>query len=230
MNTEQHYPSWRQSLAGSLHKNRSKPQARFLSVANVDLDGFPKNRTLVFRGFAERSNHLLAITDTRSEKYKQWQRHPFAEISWYFDVSREQYRISCDVCLVDHLSVEQATRKLLWSNLSTKAKSQFYWPAPAVPFDDNDLSAFDVEEEPMYAHSPETFVGIVFKPRRVDYLNLKTTPQTRIISEERATPQSPPAFALTNTNKELDVGEERHSGFDSDSSVNFRWHEQRVNP
>lgn len=177
-------PRWRQSLARSLHTERSKPESKFFQVASIALDeGTNKltveNRTLVFRGFVDNSISLLAITDSRSDKYTQWLHEPQSEICWYFTETREQYRIKNSVTLIgqdvnDAMGTKASLRAQVWRSLSAKSKEQFLWPRPKQT----------VDEKPILVHHkasniPETFVVLVFNPISVDYLNLTTIPQTR---------------------------------------------------
>jgi len=179
----QTFPSWRQSLAASLNKSRSKARSKYFQIASVNANGLPKNRTVVFRGFVEGTNHLSVITDSRSNKYEQWQNNDFAEICWYFDLSREQYRIMCKTSLVDALSEHQDIRKDSWQRLSMNAKAQFFWPCPGDEYDDKKEDAFDVDDAILKdATAPDNFVVVVLLPQEIDYLNLKTQPQTREIS------------------------------------------------
>ena len=208
------YPLWRQRLVRSLHLSRAKPESRFIHVANVDQQGFAQNRTMVFRGFQDGSLNLLAITDIRSDKVIQWHDHPYAHISWYFSKSREQYRLRCDVEIVTQENANSlANHKLpfnqtnstsmgfspkdlmeqrdkMWKSLSSAAKSQFTWPSPKLAPDDNELSTTLAESENTLPNSNflefphENYALVSFIPRYVDYLDLKTTPQCREISQE----------------------------------------------
>ncbi|MFT6267601.1 MAG: PPOX class probable FMN-dependent enzyme [Alphaproteobacteria bacterium] len=200
------FPRWRQSLARSLHVQRSRPESKFFQVANAYLstksqhagDIVVENRTMVFRGFGENSHTLLAITDDRSDKITQWQQTQNAQLCWYFTKTREQYRISAKVSLIDKNGLYfdnmdsqndefyrtltkdtslQASRAILWSNLSDKAKAQFYWPAPKEPVHIADLN------NEVTSEIPDSFVVVCFQPFYVDYLNLTTDPQTREIHE-----------------------------------------------
>lgn len=176
------YPRWRQSLARSLHLQRGKPEAKFFQLANIDEKGRAKNRTVVFRGFAENNNAILAITDIRSEKYTQLIASPHVQICWYFTETREQFRISCEVNLLT-IKHKDKQRVALWSMLSNSAKKQFSWPAPmqlvsAASHEQNvtsDIETFDANNTEPH----ENFVVLIFTPLEVDYLNLSTTPQTR---------------------------------------------------
>jgi PPOX class probable FMN-dependent enzyme len=146
------FPSWRQRLVRSLHVNRSQPQSKYFQVASISVDGLPKNRTMVFRGFIPDSLNLISVTDIRSEKVSDWlsTTPKKFEICWYFAGSREQYRIAGHVSLVsnDILKDESGTNskrqsvffseKFLhqqWANLSRGAREQFLWPSPKAPFD-----------------------------------------------------------------------------------------------
>lgn len=157
------YPSWRQRLVRSLHVNRSQAQSKFYQVASVSEQGFPKNRTMVFRGFATESLSLLSITDTRSEKMRDWSasngQGNRAEVCWYFAGSREQYRIFSYVTLVTKTNMQSLSDEghchhdiaprlassflqEQWDKLSTAAKQQFYAETPGVPFDALENSAY----------------------------------------------------------------------------------------
>ena len=196
------FPSWRQSLARSLHVSRSKPEAKFFQAANAylpgdNLDGknvIVENRTMVHRGFVDNTQTLLAITDIRSDKVFGWQLSASTQLCWYFTKSREQYRISANVFLIGSkgfitnnvhatnsmwMSEEEASkiRSTVWSNLSEKSKSQFYWPAPKHALGQ---SVAETEEKNII---PTTFCVVCFDPYYVDYVNLTTEPQTREIHQ-----------------------------------------------
>jgi pyridoxamine 5'-phosphate oxidase len=179
------FPKWRQSLARSLHVQRSKPESKFFQVANAYIsnesqngrDIVVENRTMVFRGFAQDNHTLLAISDDRSDKVWQWQQTQNSQLCWYFTKTREQYRISARNAYTDTSS--QASRNLLWSNLSGKAKAQFYWPTPKenVRTIETNIEANDK----ITSEIPDNFIVVCFQPFYVDYLNLTTDPQTREI-------------------------------------------------
>ena len=203
------FPSWRQRLARSLHINRSQVQSRYYQVASVSADGAPKNRTMVFRGFLSDCLSLMSVTDVRSEKMADWKgegTNKF-EICWYFSGSREQYRIAGEVVLVSKDSlrksndVEQgqdpelhtvAFMKQQWANLSGSARASFFGPTPKAPFDDQPI---EINSESQTSNSEnkneadkaldisDNFCVVIFKPLAVDYLNLKSKPQLRCVSE-----------------------------------------------
>ncbi len=135
---------WRSPLARALHRNRSKPHSRYLQLATVTPQGYPANRTVVFRGFLDNSDCLKFITDLRSGKITQLQHQPHAEACWYFTKTREQFRLAGTVQIVtetDSDSSLQLARKITWQNISDAARSQFAWSYPGKPLDDRE-SAF----------------------------------------------------------------------------------------
>lgn len=203
-------PQWRATLEKSLHMHREMPHAKFFQVANVDSEGFAQNRSMVFRGFVDSTNILLAITDVRSDKILQWQNHPYAHITWYFTHTREQYRFSCNVLMISHADknenlnlpsntdgrhsddiLAQTLRSQVWLNLSPASKAQFTWPTPKQAIhtqgdeqhtEPNEPPAGSLlKDESLKPH--ENFVVVCFIPQVIDYLNLKSSPQTRQVSQ-----------------------------------------------
>lgn len=201
------YPIWRQDLVRSLHIHRSKPEAKYMQVASVALDGKPKIRTMVFRGFQDASNSLIAVTDVRSEKVSEWKALPFTELHWYFAKSREQYRISCELTFtyqngekvesfgssaIDS-SVQAKTYKQQWHALSEGARAGFFCLAPKSEI--HTAPDEQLIQHPNYeagdkslainkdkkAGISQHFAVVVFKPTSVDYLDLKTKPHTRTL-------------------------------------------------
>lgn len=196
-------PRWRQSLARSLQDQHGKAESRFFQAASVlgssanapDNDLVIENRTLVFRGFADNNNDILAVTDSRSEKIAQWKEHPQTQICWYFSKSREQYRISATVILldgqhllsaqeaVDDISVYAKLRHKIWNELSDKAKQQFLWPRPKLPVQEANKGLEYKGNIDDLSGIPRNFTLICFVAHYVDYLNLRTEPQLREIHE-----------------------------------------------
>ncbi|NEO85810.1 MAG: pyridoxamine 5'-phosphate oxidase [Spirulina sp. SIO3F2] len=169
---------WRSPLARALHRNRAAADARYCQLATVNADGYPSNRTVVFRGFWQESNHLQIITDARSTKLAHLQRQPWGAICWYFRQSREQFRLSGEINVIDHRTPRpdlQQARRQMWQNISDNARAQFLWPDPGVP--KADPAAFEVVPDP--ATIPETFVLLWFNPEQVEHLELRGEPQNR---------------------------------------------------
>lgn len=177
---QQNLAPWRSHLARALHRNRSQPQSRYFQLATVQSNGKPANRTVVFRGFLETSNHLKIITDRRSEKIEQIQQQPWGEICWYFSKSREQFRLAGELILIgdrDRDSEFYPERHGTWQNLSDSARLQFVWPHPKQGRSP-DSSAFN--PPPPSPDTPvENFCLLLLDPHQVDYLTLRGDPQNR---------------------------------------------------
>lgn len=173
---------WRSPLASAIHRNRSKPFSRYFQLATVTPEGYPANRTVVFRGFLdEELNRLKIITDSRSTKIQDIEHRPLAEACWYFTKTREQFRIAGELHLVTVEETDfyfQKARHTTWHDLSDSARSQFAWPEPAQPAADD--AKFDVE--PPDVNTPlDNFCLLLLTPTKVDRLQLKTDPQQRCL-------------------------------------------------
>lgn len=168
----QHSTHWQSALKAALKKNRREPQSRYLQLATVAADGSPRNRTVVFRGFAENSDDLLVVTDTRNEKVGELLAEPRAELCWYFAITREQFRIRAQCEVLDGTTeASQSQRLALWALLSDAAAEQFFW---ARPGEEVGVSG----DLPITPEPPAHFVGLRFTPEAVDHLVLKK-PQQR---------------------------------------------------
>ena len=173
---------WRSLLASAIHRNRSKQYSRYFQLATVTPDGYPANRTVVFRGFLDdEQNRLKIITDSRSAKIQDLQHLPQGEICWYFTKTREQFRITGSLYLVTDQAADpdlQTARQTTWHNLSDAARSQFAWADPAQPLADK--SAFDVE--PPNKNEPlNNFCLLLLTPKKIDHLQLRGDPQQRCL-------------------------------------------------
>ena len=175
---------WRPSLSKALHRNRSQPFARYFQLATVNPDRTPANRTVVFRGFLANTNHLMIISDRRSQKTDQIYQNPNAAACWYFTKTREQFRLAGPLTLIttDTTTPDlRQARQQLWQNISDNARSQFAWPQPKDPRVPNeDTDAFS-PPPPDPATPLETFCLLLLTPHSVDYLSLRGEPQTRIL-------------------------------------------------
>ncbi|NWF57852.1 MAG: pyridoxamine 5'-phosphate oxidase family protein [Fischerella sp.] len=171
---------WRSAIARALHRNRSLIYARYLQLATVRANGRPANRTVVFRGFLEDTNQLKFITDTRSEKADQIQQQPWAEVCWYFPNTREQFRISGCLTLVNsdnsHPVLQQA-RNNTWQELSDAARLQFAWPYPGKPRVEEQTAFAPPQPDPI--QPLPNFCLLLLDPIQVDHLELRGEPQNR---------------------------------------------------
>lgn len=172
--TEAETPVWLQQLKRAIRGNRRDAHNRYVQFATLGLDGKPRVRMVVFRGFSLSETSFYIITDARSEKVKELTRCPDVEVSWYFTHTREQFRLQCSTVAHSQGADADLRRDALWKGLSDAAKAQFFWPEPGVPLG---------EGQPLEisAHPPETFVVIECRPQRVDYLVLAKT-QRRTLS------------------------------------------------
>ncbi|WP_041237678.1 Npun_F5749 family FMN-dependent PPOX-type flavoprotein [Gloeothece citriformis] len=171
---------WRVALSRALHLNRSQPYSRYFQLATITPEGFPKNRTVVFRGYLDNTNQIKIVTDLRSEKVNQINYQPWGEICWYFTKTREQFRLSGRLTLITPNypdSTLQKERQLAWQQLSDSARLQFTWPEPGqLRIEDN--SAFSAAS-PAPEHPLEHFCLLLLDPEKVDHLELRGNPQNR---------------------------------------------------
>lgn len=174
-------PDWRQILIGVLHRNRKQPYSRYFQLATVRTDGYPANRTVVFRGFLNDTSQLKIIVDSRSEKINQIQHQHAAEACWYFTETREQFRLAGKLTLVgadcDDMELQKA-RVSTWQELSDNARIQFAWAHPgekrASP------QAFSPPQPDAVTPLPE-FCLLLLDPVKVDHLQLRGEPQNRYL-------------------------------------------------
>lgn len=173
---------WRSPISRALHRNRSLPYARYLQLATVDHQGLPQNRTVVFRGFRDNSDQLQIVTDSRSAKIPEIEQHNWVEICWYFPKTREQFRLSGNISIINVHTPEtdlQQLRHQVWSTLSDSAKLQFSWPEPksSRTFASEAFDSFLSDmNQPL-----DNFCLLLVDVNRVDHLELRGNPQNRHI-------------------------------------------------
>ncbi|MEA5572399.1 Npun_F5749 family FMN-dependent PPOX-type flavoprotein [Calothrix sp. UHCC 0171] len=172
---------WRSPLSRALHRDHSKPESRYFQLATVQANGYPANRTVVFRGFLNDTNQLKIITDNRSQKIDQIQQQSWAEACWYFTGTREQFRIAGKLILVDASCADvglQMARVSTWQELSDNARIQFTWAHPGEK---------RANPEAFSAPAPDAiaplanFCLLLLNPVKVDHLKLRGEPQNRYI-------------------------------------------------
>ncbi|AFY68783.1 pyridoxamine 5'-phosphate oxidase-related FMN-binding protein [Thalassoporum mexicanum PCC 7367] len=177
---------WRSFLARSLHKHKSEPQSRYFQIATVDKQGYPTNRTVVFRGFREKDDQIKFITDRRSEKVLHLDRQPRAEICWYFAKTREQFRIAGPLMVIDAAYPDQEllqARQATWQQISDAARSQFLWPAPGQPVTKSPVP--DASGSPDKMEPGANFCLVIMAPQRVDHLQLAGQQHRTIYERDR---------------------------------------------
>lgn len=130
-------------------------------------NGRPAVRTVVHRGIVNDSwvgqPCLTFVTDARSEKVKQINSNHFAEVAWYFAITREQWRISGSLAIVTataHVGFSdpswtpealQNARRAAWLRMSDAGRAQFAWPSPGTSRTEQNsafISALPLEPAP----------------------------------------------------------------------------------
>ena len=170
---------WRPSLDLALHRNRSRPESRLVQLATVRPDSRPAIRTVVFRGFLDGSHKLLFATDVRSAKRAEIEANPHGAICWYFHGTREQFRLSGLVSLVDAETAEHDLREVrtdLWRQLSDDSRIGYTWPTPGEP---RHPSVRYPSTPPDLSQPADAFGLMILAPTEVDHLELHGSPQHR---------------------------------------------------
>ncbi|MBW4665480.1 MAG: pyridoxamine 5'-phosphate oxidase family protein [Chroococcus sp. CMT-3BRIN-NPC107] len=172
---------WLVLLKKSLERHRNITEARYLQLATITPENRPANRTVVFRGFYGDKDCLKFAVDNRSRKVYQVALQPWAEACWYFTQTREQFRLSGLLHLVEANNADinlQQARQTSWQELSDNARLQFAWDNPGQPRAEDADFALPVppSEKPL-----ANFCLLLLEPMQVDYLNLVGNPQNRYI-------------------------------------------------
>ncbi|GAB4211356.1 MAG: hypothetical protein OHK0012_03690 [Synechococcales cyanobacterium] len=158
--------SW---IVAALHRQGRDPASRYVQMATVDPQGFPRNRTVVFRGWLGNTDSLLLATDRRSQKVEDLRHHPWVELCWYFAKPREQFRLLGTAVLHDHDS-RDPLRQQTWQQISPSGRLLWFWPTPGASQAEPQSYATTLSEsEPV----PNTFVLVVVHPQEVDHLQLR---------------------------------------------------------
>eukprot|EP01125_Pyxidicula_operculata_P022832 TRINITY_DN9604_c0_g1_i1.p1 TRINITY_DN9604_c0_g1~~TRINITY_DN9604_c0_g1_i1.p1 ORF type:complete len:216 (+),score=16.83 TRINITY_DN9604_c0_g1_i1:241-888(+) len=196
-------PGWVHSLQKNLDAHAKDPTSRYLQMATVDKTNTPHCRTVVFRGFLGvtpgfTGNELKFVTDLRSAKFDQIQNNTKCEICWYFEKTREQFRVAGDLKIVSTSEANNDLSKVLsdqWKSLSDAARGQFAWPPPGS----------EIAGEPKNESDPDpniplnNFGVLLLLPNRVDHLTLKGYPQKRTIYSLN-TDESSSSWSVKNVN------------------------------
>ena len=161
-------------------KNNPQPQSRYAQLATIGLDGSPRSRTLVFRGFQAATESPLFVTDNRSDKVRELARDDRCEAVWYFADSWEQFRLRGRMRCYSPSQDNNATRAAFWQQLSESVREQFYWPSPGAVLDSTQKDASVVRPDP--TDPPESFTLLALSVSSVDHLQLRPK-QRRFISD-----------------------------------------------
>jgi PPOX class probable FMN-dependent enzyme len=171
-------PAWLRSLKQALDAHGDDPSARFVQLATGG--DVPANRTVAFRGFYPPHRDLLFATDCRSEKLRSLRRNPEAALCWYFPRTREQFRLTGTVTVVDRETRDTSlarTRVDVWGSLSKATRAQFFWPNPSEPR----TGRFVIPSTTVKPSA--SFCLLILAPSRVDHLCIEKSPHHRFIHE-----------------------------------------------
>ena len=181
--SKQNFVQWRQDLESAIQNNAGTAHSRFFQLATVDGKQNPACRTVVFRGFVDNTNALVAHTDVRSEKIQQLSNNAHAEICWYFTDTREQFRLTSKISLLTGEDQHQADIRLAhWQALSDKAQAGYALATPgsAIVIEQAQSTRANKCSAPG-SKPPDNFALLLITPFSVDHLLLRPSPQQRTL-------------------------------------------------
>ncbi len=149
---------------------------------------------------------MLFCTDSRSEKVLELRSNARAEVSWYFPMTREQFRLRCRAHLItkeDQQEREKGARAAAWASLSDKDRLEFcslapgaVWVDPKAAAQDIDLDLYDSQNLDKTV-AVEHFLVVSLEVDHVDYL---TTPPP-VADEVKPRHRESPRESLLQQNK-----------------------------
>lgn len=167
-------PPWRPLLRGARQREGRSAQARWLQLATLGLDGAPRVRTLVFRGWAGPAQ-LDLLTDGRSGKAAELSAEPRLELCWLLPRARVQFRLRGRRLALSPPD-DQAARAQHWQQLNPGARALWGWPPPAAPFAAEATWPTELAEgTPL----PDCFALVRIAIEQVELLDLNTHPHQR---------------------------------------------------
>ncbi len=171
---------WKEDLQRALRISKSDRSSTYAQIATIDAMGAPRNRTVVMRQFEPERARVHFVTDRRSSKFSELGLEPIAEICWYFGRTREQFRLSGPVVLLDEKADAQFQRERIkaWNALSDGGKETFFWPTPGKLREKSDLFSGTHDLSVPAA----SFVACQMRVHEVDWLRLKGRPHQRVRS------------------------------------------------
>mmetsp|Transcript_4133 Transcript_4133/g.6073 ORF Transcript_4133/g.6073 Transcript_4133/m.6073 type:complete len:205 (+) Transcript_4133:163-777(+) len=172
-------------LKRSLERSRDG-KSRFVQLATIGLDGRPKCRTVVFRGFVdvgENGEGMAFTTNQLSQKVKEIEQvSKYVEIAWWFAEFNQQFRINGKILLISSSEKDerlQSLRQNQWDKTHDKGRQQFFWSTPpGTLLAESDRFEFiasqqlelvdNISQQPV----PDTFTLLVLYPETLKYLCL----------------------------------------------------------
>lgn len=97
-------PIFASAVEAELAAKKERPPFTAFQLATVDADGYPHNRTLVYRGFLfdNKTNNVLTFsTDKRMGKYSELEHNDKFEAVFYFEKNKKQFRLRGRARIVD---------------------------------------------------------------------------------------------------------------------------------
>lgn len=178
---------WRQELESAIQNNAETLHTRFFQLATVDRNLAPACRTVVFRGFMDKTNALIAHTDVRSEKILHLRNNAQAEVCWYFSDTREQFRLTSKITLITREERHGADiRSIHWQALSNKAQASYALATPGSAIViEHEQSARPNNCSPPGSKPSENFALLLITPFSVDHLLLTPSPLQRTLYREQ---------------------------------------------
>lgn len=174
MDVAQPLPPWRSLLSAARKREGRSPGGRWLQLASLSVDGFPRVRTLVFRDWSGPATFDL-LTDARSEKCLEIERMPEVEVCWLFRKAREQFRLRGTARLMtsqgDFLALDQH-----WKRLSPPGRAVWAWPTPGGAFEAQGPWPQEISDD---VAMPESVRLLRMSLHRVEQLDLKPHPHHR---------------------------------------------------
>lgn len=173
-------PPWHSDMQKALQLNSSNPESRYLQFATVSSHGLPNVRTVVFRGIQQQTGKLIFHTDRRSEKIRDIEHSPSAQLCWYLAQTREQFRISGCIEVIEHNDdYQHDLRFQQWQNLSDSAKLSYFGDNPGALLGLDDQYQAQSEAEVDLMPLNPNFTLLLLTPILVEHLQLTPTPHIR---------------------------------------------------
>jgi pyridoxamine 5'-phosphate oxidase len=178
---------WRQQLNKAIGQNATSPHSRFFQLATVAANQHPACRTVVFRGFVDNTDTLIAHTDVRSEKIQQLSSNPHAQVCWYFSASREQFRLSSEITMLTGQEPHaEALRLAQWQALSAQAKNTYNCAVPGSALLIEQTPGTTADKDCLAEEKPsDNFALLLISPNSVDHLLLRPSPQQRTLYHQQ---------------------------------------------
>jgi pyridoxamine 5'-phosphate oxidase len=177
--------AWVQLIHRSMEAGRNAPTTKFVQLATLTKNGLPSVRTVVFRGWLSGNSLqpvMKFVSDLRSEKFVGLlHRENWAEVCWYFQESRDQFRLRGILTAVgaDALDGTDEARARLeqWRDLSDAARLQFCFPRPGDPRPEQNAARIDPfhPPQPSPMEPVPTFGLLLFCPTLVDHYSARRT-------------------------------------------------------